>query len=131
MASMHKKSTDRRTWSPRDGILILSLLAVALVAYLWQGLPQQGGVCQVIYQGEVVLTVPLDVDQVFSIEQLPQVVFQVRGGRVAFIESDCPDQTCVHTGWIGSARGFAACVPNRVALRILGAPQDDAPDAVI
>ena len=126
------ENAARRAFHRRDIILIASLLLVALLfMMIWKSRPSKDGrVCSVLYDRQVVMTVPLDQDQVFSLEGLPQVVFEVRGGRAAFIHSDCPDQICVHTGFIGESGQLAACLPNRVALRIGGEGGGDAPDTV-
>ena len=59
----------------------------------------------------------LDENQTFYI--IPNVIFEIRDGRIAFIESDCPDQICVRTGFIGQEGQMAACLPNRLVLSLL------------
>lgn len=49
-----------------------------------------------------------------------QIVFEAENGRIRFIESSCPDKTCVHTGWISSVGDTAACLPNKVLIKIIG-----------
>ena len=39
-------------------------------------------------------------------------------GRIRFAKADCPDQICVHTGWISRSGELAACVPGHLVLRI-------------
>jgi len=36
------------------------------------------------------------------------------GGR--FIESDCPNKTCIKMGWVDSCGEASVCVPNKLAL---------------
>ncbi|QKT04252.1 NusG domain II-containing protein [Ectothiorhodospiraceae bacterium 2226] len=50
-------------------------------------------------------------------------VIEVREGRVRFADSACRNRHCIHRGWLGAAGETAACVPNRVALQILGRPR--------
>lgn len=135
------KKNTRRLWNGKDGILILSLLFIALLAGVWwyirSSRPSSGGrVCYIEHERAVVMTVPLDVhdlntDYTFSIEQLPQVVFEVRDGNIAFVQSDCPDQVCVHTGFLGQPGQFAACLPNRISIRIDGETDINAPDVIL
>ncbi len=40
-------------------------------------------------------------------------------GRVCIASSDCPDQICVHTGWLTSAGQTAVCLPFRVVLKVI------------
>ncbi|NLG37888.1 MAG: NusG domain II-containing protein [Clostridiales bacterium] len=41
-------------------------------------------------------------------------------GRVRIAAADCPDQVCVHTGWISRPGQSAVCVPGRVAVVVRG-----------
>jgi heptaprenyl diphosphate synthase len=49
---------------------------------------------------------------------------QTQGGRVRVAEADCPNHICVRTGWRSRAGEVIVCVPNRVVIRILGAPPE-------
>lgn len=49
-----------------------------------------------------------------------QIVLEAENGRVKFIESSCPDKTCIHTGWIGGVGDIAVCLPNKVLVKIVG-----------
>jgi hypothetical protein len=40
-----------------------------------------------------------------------------RTGAV-YVHSDCRDQICVNAGWLDRGGEWAACLPNRVILRI-------------
>jgi len=44
---------------------------------------------------------------------------QVRDGRVRFVSSPCPNQLCVHTGWLQKSGEVAICMPNRVSVKVL------------
>ena len=48
------------------------------------------------------------------------IVIRAEKGRIRFIASNCPDQICVHTGWIDDVGETAVCLPNRVLIRIVG-----------
>lgn len=129
--SSSQSDNGRRVWRRGDWILILTLLACAAAVallYNWRSAKGSSPVCTILLDREVVMTVDLSRDQTFSVDGLPQVVFEVKGGKIAFLSSDCPDQICVHTGFIGQPGQSAACLPNHVALRIEGA---DGPDAVV
>lgn len=43
---------------------------------------------------------------------------EMRNNQIHFIEANCPDQVCVHTGWIQDAGTIAVCLPNRVSIEI-------------
>jgi hypothetical protein len=47
-------------------------------------------------------------------------------GKVRFTQSPCPNQYCVHQGWLSRAGQVAICLPNQISLQLLGnkAPYD-------
>jgi len=47
-------------------------------------------------------------------------VVSVAGGRVCVMESNCPNQCCVHAGWKSRAGDIIICVPNRVVVTVVG-----------
>ena len=46
-------------------------------------------------------------------------------GRICYKHSDCPDKTCVHTGWLSRAGQIAACLPNRTLIKIVGVQTEE------
>lgn len=46
-------------------------------------------------------------------------------GRARFLSSDCRDQICVHAGWLENGGDWAACLPNRIIIRLDSAPPRD------
>ena len=70
-------------------------------------------------------TVCLDEDRIFYIEMVPDILFEVRDGQIAFIKSDCADQICVRTGFLGRTGQMAACLPNGMIMFILNLQSQD------
>jgi len=131
---------DRKFLNKRDLLLVLLVLGIA--AGIWAALvfsspseEEEGYVphAEIYFGGTLVELMPLDEDQVFSIRQRPNVVFEIRDGAIAFIESDCQDQVCVHAGFISTSWHFAACLPNFLILTIQMEedPLDDDLDSVV
>lgn len=75
-----------------------------------------GPFVEVIHGGEVVDKVYLDEDRVFSVPEVPQIEFEIKDHQIAFSHSNCPDQVCVYTGFLGEDGQFAACLPNDIML---------------
>ena len=71
----------------------------------------------------------LDENQTFYI--IPNVIFEVRGGQIAFVKSDCPDQVCVRAGFLGRPGQSAACLPNRLILSLSAADDYDGIDIYV
>lgn len=75
---------------------------------------------EIIINGNVCERVRLDKDNIFSLPEKPNIVFQVHDGGIRFSESDCPDKICVNTGFISIAGQTAVCLPNKISIRIIG-----------
>lgn len=49
-------------------------------------------------------------------------------GRIRVAEADCPDQICVHTGWISIAPQQIVCLPYRVVIKVVSSNPPDIDD---
>ena len=55
----------------------------------------------------------------------------VEPGRIRVAEADCPDEVCVHTGWIDGPATPIACVPHGLTVTVAREGDDgDGLDAV-
>lgn len=120
-----------------DLILTVTVSVLALAFFLLnKGLFAEKGVYAEIYHDSVLVdrielsTAPAGT---FSVPGMPNVVFQhYADGSIAFVESDCPDKVCIRTGRLKHTGQFAACLPNKILLKIVGGEQaGEAPDLVI
>lgn len=80
----------------------------------------------------VVVTGELAGEQTFQIETMDEpvrlsiagkdadVVVEITREGAAFVEADCPDQTCKKSGRIRRAGETAVCLPARVSIRVEG-----------
>ena len=75
-----------------------------------------------IRQGEAIYaTLSLDQERVLDIHgPLGDSRVVVHAGQVRFEQSPCPNQYCVHQGWLSRAGQVAICLPNQVSLELLG-----------
>jgi hypothetical protein len=55
----------------------------------------------------------------------------IKGGKVRFLQSDCPNQVCINTGFISVSGQIAACVPAGILVRVSGVQAVDDPDIII
>lgn len=46
-------------------------------------------------------------------------------GRIRIAHSGCPNQDCVHIGWVSRSGGQIVCLPNRLVISVSGS---DAPE---
>lgn len=42
----------------------------------------------------------------------------VEHNRICFLDSTCPDEICVNTGWLSKPGDIAVCLPNRTIIKI-------------
>ena len=106
----------------KDALLIMLILVIGLSMLginQWRSGADTDLIIAEIRSGYDTHIVHLDENRTFYI--IPNVIFEVRDGRIAFIKSDCPDQICVRAGFIGQAGQMAACLPNGLVLSLLGA----------
>ena len=99
--------------------------------------PEQGRIAQVTLDQSVLFTIALDQageageGREYRVEKDGRLLslLSVRDGKIRFTWSDCPDQVCVHTGWIGWSGQAAVCLPNRVMVQIRGESDESGDDA--
>ena len=105
-----------------DWLIIGAVALAAAVAFLATRLTARPGVSAVITtpEGEITLDLSREETREFTGRDGLRVVIRVQGNRVRFESSGCPDQVCVHSGWLDKAGQSAACVPAGIALRVSG-----------
>jgi hypothetical protein len=100
--------------------LVVSLLAVTSVGiFAYAG---GGPASQVVIQTEdATYLYPLDQDRTVEVTgPIGATVIEILDGEVRVANSDCRDKICVAAGWLDSAGEWAACMPNRVFVRVEG-----------
>jgi hypothetical protein len=107
-----------------DIIVILVLLVFAIAfAVLYRLInTDKSAVAEIYYNSELVETVDLNtgIDKTFSIPQDDHVIFHLyKDGAIRFEESDCPDKICVKAGKLSIVGESAACLPNKIVIKIV------------
>jgi Uncharacterized protein conserved in bacteria len=122
----------------RSDIIILSLIVVMSIA-AWaiykNVFSRKAAKAEIYYNNQLVETVDLNagMDKRFSIPQDKNVVFHLyKDGSICFEESDCPDKICIKSGKLKTVGETAACIPNKIFLKIVpaGGRQDSDLDGV-
>lgn len=116
----------RAAWA--TGAVLVAAGIVIAVALSWQPTAVAHPTAQVTIGGEVHALIALDHEGLY--EFFPgdhRIVVEVSQGRVRVVESSCPDQICVGTGWITHTKEAIACVPAQVLITVVGGtpPQVD------
>jgi hypothetical protein len=126
--NMNKDKTERALFNRRDIWLLGGVIVLAAIIYgaFYCG-RSDVGTAQITVDGVMVRQVDLSRDDEFALDENPRVHFQVRRGAIAFIESDCPDKVCIHSGFLDTPGQTAACLPNKVLLYIYGTDKPGEP----
>ncbi|MFI3229408.1 MAG: NusG domain II-containing protein [Bacillota bacterium] len=102
--------------------LILIIVAVCLIFILGG---DDGAYADIYYNGELILSVPLDEDAEFTLYDVAgEPTFSVIDNAIAIIDVDCPNQICVHTDYISQDNERIVCLPNKITV-VIRADSDD------
>ena len=119
-------------------IVIIAFIAVLALGLLFLNkyfFTEKGEYAEIYHDSTLVYKIKLsDAPKgSFSIPGKPDVVFQHNAdGSIAFIKSDCPDKICIRSGRLRFAGQFAACLPNKLVLKIVSGDKDnEGPDLII
>ncbi len=116
-------------------VLIAVLLCVCLAAsILVLGGKTQSTTAHLYQGGALVRTIDLSqVNEPFSFTvegPAGSNTVQVESGRIRVSHADCPDQVCVHQGWISNSVAPIVCLPNQLVIQIGGSPSETEIDGV-
>ena len=103
---------------------IVLLLIAALFLCFFPSKSGETAYAQVYHKGQLVQTLPLAADTVWSFKGEYTNTLTIQDGKVAVTHSDCPGGDCVACGWISGAGRSLVCLPNALEIRIVGAESD-------
>lgn len=114
---------NRQFFSKRDLLIIAALLAAAGIAFFVKALltdRSSTAEAEIYYKAKVVKTVMLrpGLNEKFAVPGQPDVVLQVSDGKIRFYTSTCRDKICIKAGFLSRPGESAACLPNKVAVKI-------------
>lgn len=127
---MRPSAADRRRPVWGDGLVALLVAAAAVVLLFLFRL--EGGnflTATVVLEGETIAR--YDLSALAGPEELEvegavyPITIQAEPGRIRILESGCPGQDCVHTGWASQAGQQIICLPNRLVISLSGGASDD------
>ena len=106
-------------------LLLVVLLTISLSLSLWLLRPAEAAYAQVLLDGKLIHTLDLRVDRVVEVRSREGYNrIEVRDGKIAVTEADCPDHYCMDRGFCGSGLQIV-CLPNRLVIRFLGEQELD------
>ncbi|MEG0853230.1 MAG: NusG domain II-containing protein [Angelakisella sp.] len=101
---------------------ILAVLVIASVAFLLRPQSDGGTIATIQVGRDKIMEIALDTakDGTISIQEetgLP-ITFEVKDHAIRFLDSDCPDKVCVHSGFLKRDMDIASCLPNNTVLTV-------------
>ena len=102
-------------------IFAVVLLAAAGILFWMNSGRSTGGVAELTYGDDnTVMEIPLNKDAQYDIDTGYYTIhLKVEDGRIAFVDSPCPDHKCEGVGWLSREDDWAACLPARATLIVL------------
>ena len=117
---------------PADFIISSMFLAVSIVFLLsWTINPAKGSIAEVNAGGKV-YEYPLNQDRIVRISsgKKGRAVLEIKGGKIRFLESNCPRGICKEFGFISRPGEASICIPNKIVITIKGRKQESSVDTI-
>lgn len=101
-------------------VLLLGLVFVGvLFSTLWNHAP--AAKVQIRLADKIYATYSLDQNRTIEIKGPIGITrILIDHGKARFASSPCPNQYCVHQGWLNHMGQAAICLPNQISLELLG-----------
>ncbi len=102
-----------------DLLIILLFSALSVLLFLLPLFSGSDGCFAVVYKdGERQTEIDLSaVEKGYELE-VNGCVLSVEKGKISFLSSTCPDKLCEKSGYLSKNGDTAACLPNKVVVRI-------------
>lgn len=101
-------------------VVIALAVAGAVYAIAKQSTAEKGNVVDLWVKDQMVEQIVLDPAKTEQRDLKEQygvpMKMEIKDGKVRFYDVECPDQICVHVGFIGQEGEMAVCLPNQTAL---------------
>ena len=103
---------------------IVIALAITLLPYLYHSYWGDGALgdeARILVGGKEFAVVSLHENKRLSIPgALGSSLLEIHDGKIRFVNSPCRNKNCVHSGWLSLGGDFAACLPNRICVQVIG-----------
>ena len=115
-----KKTLSNRFWLILLGVIVAGS---ALAAWLLLSRVSTGSIAAIYLDGELVERIDLaavteSYTRTYTGKSGITDVVEVARGKIRVKEADCPDQVCVHQGWIETGVVPVVCLPNALVIQI-------------
>ena len=111
-------------------VIVLSavLLFSGAISVLMLNVRSEETIVEIVQDGVVIRRIDLSgISEEYSFEiegAHGRNTVTVQPGRVCVSDSDCPDQVCVHQGWLSGGNLPILCMPHRLIIRVVRGGDD-------
>ena len=114
-----------------DGLLFCLLAASIGLLYGYYWIPSTPAQLVHIHGPDGLIEHTLQEAQTLSVRgALGNSQIEIEQGRGRFKDSPCPHKICVRSGWLSHQADIAACVPNKISVRLVGKQNNNCIDAM-
>lgn len=103
---------------------IVAVIAIAVLLCFLPGRNEPAAYAEIYLHGELYSKVSLQENTAFLITDRYTNEITVQDGVIAFTDSNCPGQDCVHSGSIHRTGRSLVCLPNSVEIRVISEESD-------
>lgn len=110
-----------------DKILIVGIIVIAGLVLAWNSFGDDSNqrlTAVITHDSNLVKQIDLSgLNRTQTIDLNNEGIHQViraEKGRIRFIESNCPNKTCVNTGWLTKPGDQAVCIPSHMVVKVVG-----------
>lgn len=103
-------------------ILTALLLLAGIGGTLWIIRPQDNAQVEIVQDGTVLYRLDLSQEKnhTFSVEYEGRTnLIEIHDHQIRVVEAECPDQTCVHMGWLSNNGLPIVCLPNHLVIQFV------------
>lgn len=103
-----------------DKLLFLCLTIFAVISFfLVREIFPSGTLVTINLHNKAVYKLPLNKDRVVEVTgPIGESFIEIKNGMARMKSAPCPQQICVHQGWLN--RGAIACIPNKIIVAFSG-----------
>jgi len=115
-------------------VLIACIVLLCSAALLLSATAAHGSVANIYQDGQLLYSIDLSaVETPYTIDITDDTgtnTVSVETGRICITDADCPDQICVHQGWIDQPGQPIVCLPHHLIIEIVGDTSSDSIDGL-
>ena len=105
-----------------DLVVLSAAIVILLSLYIsYWGTNQQARQAEIFVMGKKQYILDLNENKRIEVQgKLGVSIIEVKDGKIRFVDSPCTSKQCVRSGWHSHVHSLAACLPNEVAINLVG-----------